>query len=158
MIDTIGQRRARHWLERIGEVTFQIPPRSKDFKAETFWDEASSFLNGIPMDIRTSGLGLALAIHHATLPKQLFDPAKCAPKEFILMALVDWLVDAAERSGSPYEGAKREDTMRARGAALIQAVADQDAMDAMLATEEVLAWIEWGKPLVKARKTPAGDA
>lgn len=136
---TISQKRALHWLGRI-----DTPP------AGLSWKQASSFLNGLPLEIRGSGLGLALATHLPDLTK----PAH-VHKAFLIESLVDWLVTKAGESGSPYTLQFKDNAdLPAKVKALLTAISNGHALAYMRATEEALAWIEWGKPLVKAQIPP----
>lgn len=120
---TLDQRRARHAWDAVARIGNDPKARSS---ASSYAREAKR----LPVRILTAGLGHALAFLCAKAGS-----GKESANTALLRDIADWVLDKREKTGSSAE--------RPKSNALIEKIVTSDAAFLQIATDEVLAYLQW---------------
>ena len=120
---TLDQRRARHAWDAVARIRNDPKARSS---ASSYAREAKR----LPVRILTAGLGHALAFLCAKAGS-----GKESANTALLRDIADWVLDKREKTGSSAE--------RPKSNALIEKIVTSDAAFLQIATDEVLAYLQW---------------
>lgn len=119
---TLDQRRARHAWDAVARIR-------NDSKARPSASSYAREAKRLPVRILTAGLGHALAFLDAKAGRD--ESANTA----LLRDVADWVLNKREKTGSSAE--------RPKSNALIEKIVTSDAAFLQIATDEVLAYLQW---------------